>query len=374
MEIISIDSEGIIFHSSDLLAYALSDILRVNEDGTFEVDYLAPGQEVSAAIKARVISDGNLVIKGDVSEHEKDSNLSNNHDEVTLYVHSLVDLTVEKSVNETNPTAGDEIEYTITVVNRGPSNATDVVVNEKLPDGVVYVSDNSAGKYNPTTGVWNVGELLSNETATLTVKVRLVKVGEITNFVDVNSTQDNTNPDGAKDNVTINVKDLDKVDIKVTKSVNTTTPYLGDLVVYTITISNIGNATATGVVVYENLIDGLRFVSDDGNGQYDFNYGIWNIGVLEPGETRVLNIVVQVTKLGEITNYVIVDCEQEFINHTSTYDNVTIVVVEHPEPEVDNDTVAPHSSGARLKEAGNPIMMLLVVLLSVGVCAIRRKQ
>ena len=293
---------------------------------------------------------------------------------MTLYVHSLVDLTVEKSVNETNPTVGDEIEYTITVVNRGPSNATDVVVNEKLPDGVVYVSDNSAGKYNPTTGVWNVGEVLSNETATLTVKVRLVKVGEITNLVDVNSTQDNTNPDGAKDNVTINVKDLDKVDIKVTKSVNTTTPYLGDLVVYTITISNIGNATATGVVVYENLIDGLRFVSDDGNGQYDFNYGIWKIGVLEPGETRVLNIVVQVTKLGEITNFVIVDCEQEFINHTSTYDNVTIVVVEHPEPEDDNDTVAPHSSGARLKEAGNPIMMLLVVLLSVGVCAIRRKQ
>ena len=373
LEIISIDSEGIIFHSSDLLSYALSDILRVNEDGTFEVDYLAPGQEVSAAIKARVIRDGNLVIKGDVSEHEKDSNLSNNHDEVTLYVHSLVDLTVEKSVNETNPTVGDVIEYTITVVNKGPSNATGTVVNEKLPDGVVYVSDNSEGKYNPTTGVWNVGELQANQTAILTVKVKVSKVGEITNLVDVNSTQDNTNPDGAKDNVTINVKDLDRVDIKVTKSVNTTTPYLGDLVVYTITISNIGNTTATGVVVYENLIDGLRFVSDDGNGQYYFNYGIWDIGVLEPGETRVLNIVVQVTKLGEITNFVIVDCEQEFVNDNSTYDNVTIFVVEHPEPE-DNDTVVPHKADVRLKETGNPIMMILMVLLSVGVCVIRRKQ
>ncbi|WP_295594027.1 hypothetical protein [uncultured Methanobrevibacter sp.] len=373
LEIISIDSEGIIFHSNDLLSYSLSDILRINEDGTFEVDYLAPGQEVSAAIKARVIRDGSIVIKGDVSENEKDSNLSNNHDEVTLKVYSLVDLTVKKSVNETNPTVGDAIEYTITVVNKGPSNATDVVVNEKLPDGVVYISDNSNGKYDPATGVWNVGELLSNETATLTVKVTVSKVGNITNLVDVNSTQDNTNPDGAKDNVTINVKDLDKVDIKVTKTVNNTRPYIGDLVVYTITISNIGNRTATGVVVYEDLIDGLRFVSDDSNGQYNFNWGVWNIGVLEPGETRVLNIVVQVTKLGEISNFVIVDCNQEFVNVTSTYDNVTIVVVEHPEPE-DNDTVAHHSSGARLKEAGNPLMMLLVVLLSAAVCAIRRKQ
>ena len=374
LEIISIDSKDIIFHSGDLLSYALSDILRINEDGTFELDYLASGQEVSATITARVIRDGTIVVDGDVSENEKDSNLSNNHDEVTLTVHSLVDLTVEKSVNETNPTVGDEIEYTITVVNRGPSNATDIIVNEKLPDGVVYVSDNSAGKYNPTTGVWNVGELQANETAVLTVKVRLVKVGEITNLVDVNSTQDNTNPDGAKDNVTINVKDLDKVDIKVTKSVSTTKPFLGDLVVYTITISNIGNATATGVIVYEDLIDGLRYVSDDGNGQYYFDLGIWDIGVLEPGETRVLNIVVQVTELGKITNFVIVDCEQEFINDTSTYDNVTIEVIEPPVPEQQNDTVVPHKADVRLKETGNPIMMILMVLLSVGVCVIRRKQ
>uniref|UniRef100_UPI00389023A2 hypothetical protein n=1 Tax=Methanobrevibacter sp. TaxID=66852 RepID=UPI00389023A2 len=373
LEIISIDSKDIIFHSGDLLAYALSDILRINEDGTFELDYLAPGQEVSATIKARVIRDGTIVVDGDVSEHEKDSNLSNNHDEVVLNVHSLVDWTVNKSVNETNPTIGDVIEYTVTVVNNGPSNATGVVVNEKLPDGVVYVSDNSAGKYNPTTGVWNVGELQANETATLTVKVRVNKVGEITNFVDVNSTQDITNPDDAKDNVTINVKDLDKVDIKVTKTVNNTRPYLGDLVVYTITISNIGKTTATGVIVYEDLLYGLNYISDDSNGQYDSYFGMWNIGVLNPGETRVLNIVVQVIKLGEITNFVVVDCDQEFENDTSRFDNVTIEVIEPPVPE-QNDTVVPHKADVRLREAGNPLMMLLVVLLSVGVCAIRRKQ
>ena len=115
-------------------------------------------------------------------------------------------------------------------------------------------------------------------------------------------------------------------------------------------------------------------MSDDGNGQYYFDLGIWDIGVLEPGETRVLNIVVQVIELGKITNFVIVDCEQEFINDTSTYDNVTIEVIEPPVPEQQNDTVVPHKADVRLKETGNPIMMILMVLLSVGVCVIRRKQ
>ena len=121
LSIISIDSDGIKFTSQDVLGYALMNILRVNEDESFEIASLAPGEQVSATIKARVIHDVNITVDGDVTEHETDSNLLNNHDEVTLTVKiQLLELDVEVTANETEPTVGDVIEYTITVSNNGP--------------------------------------------------------------------------------------------------------------------------------------------------------------------------------------------------------------------------------------------------------------
>jgi uncharacterized repeat protein (TIGR01451 family) len=374
LEIISIDSKDIIFHSDDLLSYALSDILRFNEDGTFELTYLEADNEVSATIKARVISDGNLTIDGSVSSHEKDSNLTNNHDELTLFVHSLVDLSVNVTANDTTPTVGDEIEYTIVVVNKGPSTATDIIVNDKLPDGVTYISDSSGGAYNPKTGIWTVDDIIPGETRTLTIKVKVDVPGEITNFVEVNSSQDNLNPEGSKNNVTINVKDLDKVDLRLTKTVNATKAYVGDFVVYTITVSNKGSVNATGVRVYEDLPEGLGYISDDSNGEYDFTRGIWNIGNLNAGETRVLNILVQLTKAGNITNYAIVVADQEILNITESFDIVTIEVVEHAENKTDNDAFVHQKGDIRLKEAGNPLMILMLALLSAGVFLRRKKH
>ena len=371
LEIISIDSEDIIFHSSDLLGYYLSDILRVNEDGTFEIDFLNANQEVSATIKARIIRDGSITVDGIVSSEQKDSNLTNNHDEVTLNVHSLVDLKVKVTSNDTNPFVGDEIEYVITVVNNGPSNGTGIIVYDKLPDGVTYISDNGEGRYDPNTGVWTIGSLKENETRTLIIKVKVNKAGEITNIVNAKADQDNTDPDGGKAEVTINAKEY-KADLVITKSVSTTKAYVGDLITYTITVVNRGTTDATGVLVYEDLLDGLRYISDDSNGRYDPNRGIWTIGNLNVGESVVLNIVVQVTKVGNITNNVIVVCDQGIVDINSSVANVTVEVIEH----ADNGTDVPvePAKAAVLKETGNPIMMLLMILLSVGVCLIRRKD
>ena len=119
------------------------------------------------------------------------------------------------------------------------------------------------------------------------------------------------------------------------------------------------------------MLDGLRYISDDSNGKYDFNKGIWTIGNLNAGESVVLNIVVQVTKVGNITNYVIVVCDQGIVDINSSVANVTVEVID----PADNETDVPAASAkAVLKETGNPIMILLMILLSVGVCLIRRKD
>mgnify|MGYP002021520066 CR=1 FL=1 len=64
-------------------------------------------------------------------------------------------------MNVLRPDTGDEIVFTLTLENAGPSTATGVQITDMLPDGYTYVSDNSAGLYDPTTGIWNVGTLTS---------------------------------------------------------------------------------------------------------------------------------------------------------------------------------------------------------------------
>jgi large repetitive protein len=69
---------------------------------------------------------------------------------------------------------GNNITYTITVTNGGPSNATGVVVTDLLPAGVTLVSaKGTQGDFNQAnrTLTWNVGTLSNGSSATLTIVV-----------------------------------------------------------------------------------------------------------------------------------------------------------------------------------------------------------
>ena len=188
-----------------------------------------------------------------------------------------------------------------------------------------------------------------------------------------------TNLDDIGDDASINVNS-DEVDLSLTKTVNSTEPYVDDIIVYTITVSNNGNNTATGVLVYEDLLDGLEYISDDSKGEYFYNLGIWDISYIAPGETKILNILVKVTKAMTITNYAIVIADQEIKNIDESYDIVTINAVEHDKNETgdtnetgDDTSIHQKDGNIRLKETGNPLMVLIIVLLSVYV-SLRQKK
>lgn len=262
--------------------------------------------------------------------------------------------------------------YTITVTNNGPSNATGVKVTEKLPDGLKYVSDNSNGKYNKNSGVWNIGSLKSNETQTLKLTVVVTKEGKITNAVAVSANEDDTNESGRKTNVTIDSKDP-KVDIVVLKYVDKTKVYVGDYVVYTIIIRNTGDNDATNVKVHEKLSDSVKFISyESDKGTYSPASGIWNIGDLDAGDVFTLTIKVKVIKEGQITNTVFVTCDQDFVNDTPS-DSVTINVLKHEDkedvPSEDNTPLVP-----KMHATGNLIIVLLMVLALAGSSLIYRRK
>ena len=119
-----------------------------------------------------------------------------------------------KYVDKTKVYVGDYVVYTIIIRNTGDNDATNVKVHEKLSDSVKFISyESDKGTYSPASGIWNIGDLDAGDVFTLTIKVKVIKEGQITNTVFVTCDQDFVN-DTPSDSVTINVlKHEDKEDV-----------------------------------------------------------------------------------------------------------------------------------------------------------------
>jgi uncharacterized repeat protein (TIGR01451 family) len=84
-------------------------------------------------------------------------------------------------------------------------------------------------------------------------------------------------------------------DLAVAATVSDPTPAIGDSIVYTITVSNQGPASATGVEVTDPLPARLIFVSAlASQGSYNAQGGVWSVGTLEPGASATLEITARV--------------------------------------------------------------------------------
>ena len=214
---------------------------------------------------------------------------------------SSADLSITTmTVNNAAPVNSEDITFTITVSNAWPATATNVTVKDLLPAGLTYVSDDSGGNYNKTTGIWAVGSLLdsgvgSSDTLNLTVKV--TASGAKTNRAEV-WTSNQLDPDLTPGNgVTeddyasvVVTPIIQKADLSITKSMSNVTPISGDTVEFTITVSNAGPDGATNVQVKDLLPADFAFVSDDGLGAYNRTSGIWAVGTLANGAKKVLKI------------------------------------------------------------------------------------
>ena len=104
---------------------------------------------------------------------------------VTITLDEISDLSLTKTVDNSSPNVGDNIVFTITAINNGPSNATGVLVNDLLPVGLTYVSDNGGGTYVSATGNWTIGILNSGAPISLQITATVIQAGGITNTAQV---------------------------------------------------------------------------------------------------------------------------------------------------------------------------------------------
>ncbi len=219
------------------------------------------------------------------------------------------DISLTKTVDNATPNVGGTVVFTITVNNDGPSDATGIEVTDLLPNGYTYISDDALGAYVSGTGLWTVGSISNGNSAVLNITATVNVSGDYINVAEVTAA-DNTDNDSTPGNGDLTEDDQDSIgivpnpvsDIELNKVVDNTSPFVGDNVVFTITVSNSGPSDATGIQVTDLLPSGYTFVSDDAAGNYISGSGIWTVGNISAGNNTVLNLTAAVNASGVYNN------------------------------------------------------------------------
>ncbi len=212
------------------------------------------------------------------------------------------DLRVAKSVDNPQPNNGEPVVYTISVRNAGPSAAPSVVVQDKLPPGLLFSSASpSVGSYDPVSGAWTVGLLANNAVATLSIEaIYSASSTPISNTATATSGLPDPVP---QDNVATATVFAGTADLRLSKSVTPPNPQVGGTVSYTITLNNDGPDTARNVVVRDALPAGLTLLTGlASQGNYDRSTGLWQAGTVLVGAPQTLTLTARVDAPTTSTN------------------------------------------------------------------------
>lgn len=289
------------------------------KSGLWNIETLESGKSVSIDIVTLVNKTGKIANDASVSGKEYDWNLSNNYDNKSIAVDVCADLAIKKLVNDTNPKFNSLVEWTLRVTNNGPDTATGVVVCDILPEGLISIDKS----FN---GTWNVGKLINNQTKELTIICLVNKTGKLVNIADIAGNEYDCNLTNNIVNKSIEV--AQSADLFVKKYVNNTSPDFGEIIKWSVVVSNNGPDIATTVQVNDLLDDGLIFVkSSSTKGNYDVKSGIWTIDSLAPETDETLNIYCKVNKIGKILNFGSVNSTQYDWNESNNHDNESVNAV-----------------------------------------------
>ena len=210
----------------------------------------------------------------------------------------------DKTANITNPNFGDKVDYTVTVTNDGIGDANNVVIVDRLGEGLIFVSASDNGVWDPVkrTVTWIV-DLAKGESKVFSVIAIVSGYGNVTNSLVVG-------------NKTISVN-VTVPEIIPDKTVGIENPNFGDNVTYTVKVTNDGIGDANNVVVKDILGEGLTFV--DATGNYTFDEATrtvtWIVD-LAKGESRTFYVNAIVSGYGNVTNSLVVGNKTTCVNVT----------------------------------------------------------
>ncbi|MCC5616139.1 DUF11 domain-containing protein [Nostoc sp. CHAB 5836] len=226
-------------------------------------------------------------------------------------------VTISKSVNTSIMPTGGVATYTITIRNTGtiPVTLDDLVDQLPTSPGAVSYVTNSA-KFNGSAianpniaaskltflGLFTVP---AGGTSTLTYQAAIPNtIGTYSNSAvgHIGSTQIDTTTNTSDNVPAIATILVGQTDLSLTKTVDNGTPTVGNNITYAIAVTNNGPNPTSGVIVKDILPSQVSYVSDNSGGSYNSATGNWNVGSLNNGETKTLQITVKVNTATTFSN------------------------------------------------------------------------
>ncbi len=195
---------------------------------------------------------------------------------------------------------GEELTYTLTVSNTSGVDASAVPVSDIVPQYLTYVSSSDGGALVGNQVNWTLN-LAANSSQNITVTFRVdatlpAGVESIANVATVN-------PPGKPPVVCVTdpcvVTPVAQPELEIAKVLSAENGTLpgqvepGELLTYTVTVSNVSGVGATNVSVVDLVPANTTFVSADNGGTLNGNEVRWTLPTLDAGQSQSLIVVFQ---------------------------------------------------------------------------------
>ncbi|MGG4047659.1 DUF7507 domain-containing protein [Paenibacillus favisporus] len=286
-----------------------------NPAAGIQLGTIAPGAVVTVTFNVTVLSipdDGNLTNQSSVTFNSGAFTGTAFSNVTSVPVYQAI-ISANKTANTTNATVGDTIVYTVTLTNTGNIAAAGTLT-DPVPNGAVFVPNSIQVNgvplpgADPSTG-FSIGTINPGQTVHVTVTMEvtvdtLPNPQQLVNQATVNFSF--TRPDG----VVVTGTSLSNVltipvsspDVSVVKSTPSVDAVVGDIITYSIAVTNNGIEAVNNVVLVDPVPTGSAFVpgsvtvAGTPRPTANPNTGI-TVGIIGAGDTVIVTFQVQVTTL-----------------------------------------------------------------------------
>ena len=359
------------FNGTDWFSWPVSNVLSLGTIGsTASVTFYIRGQ-VAPNVSGAIIN------TAEVFSSTPDPDITNDKDSWTTQVIREADLEIVKlqidpsilpldennlpadlqelSIDPMEIVAGETIYYLLVYTNYGPSDATNVIITDDVPAVIEDVeASRCQANFAPYSGESNLGTVVSGGRCILVIRgtVNAGATGVITNTASI--TSDVTDPDPNNNESTIVTQIVGNADLLIQKTSSPNPVTAGELITYTLTVTNLGPSDAFDVWVFdeidERILDPEYFDGDDWVSWPGFlnygdlpdgdNFSFQIRGTVNPSVPQTNQIVNVATVTSTLTN------DPNPNNNTSTATNsvnrfadLKIVKSADPDPVIPGQTL-----------------------------------
>jgi uncharacterized repeat protein (TIGR01451 family) len=258
-----------------------------------------------------------------VTGNEQDPNPANNTATATVQPLPGADLAITKTASSSSVTAGGQVTYTLAVTNNGPDDASGVTVSDPLPAGETLVS--AAPSQGSCSGATcSLGTIVDGGQAQilLTVDIASSATGSLTNTATVSASTPDPNPANNTSTATVTIPGAvaptpptppttptpritqPSSDLQIVKRVNHAQAQPGQLLTYTLVVTNHGPDSASGVVVTDTPKMALTDVhAKPSQGTCTIGKTLQcSLGTIADGKTATIVVTGKVMKAGKEVN------------------------------------------------------------------------